>query len=199
MNAYRSIVRTTGCVVFLGLGFAAIPVAHADAQQAIANDYIQRLQDSSMSLPSAKQRELAMVSGIAACQLDAMGGAQPAGSERFLAAAKASGWCNLAAANATGLSAASAALSQASFGSASNAASGSNGCPAGFYPTDTSGVCVDTPPAARPAHVPTAELPGPIFDIVEGGNQSAVEANFDSDHDGFNDAIDAAPTDPDWH
>jgi hypothetical protein len=222
MNTHQLIIRTTvTAAAAVAVGVAGAPAAHADARDTVALNYIQRLLDSNVSLPTAKQRELALDSGILACQLDAMGGAQPAGSEQYLAAAKSSGWCDLAAADATGLSAASTALSESiTVSSAANAGlsgcgpadsygvsvcppapgtvSASGSCPAGFYPTDTSGVCVDTPPELRPPHVATSDLPGPIFDIVEGGNQTAVESQFDEDHDHVNDAFDQAPNDPNY-
>jgi hypothetical protein len=224
MKTHRFIIRTTvaAASVAAGLGMAAAPAAHADPQTATAVDYVNRLSAANLDMSSAKQREVALLGGILACQLDGMGAAQPAGSEQYLAAAKPSGWCNLAAADATGLSKASTALSESitavpapvspfagcapadSSGvsvcpPAPGSVSASGSCPAGFYPTDTSGVCVDTPPEARPPHVATSDLPGPIFDIVEGGNQTAVQSQFDSDKDGYNNTVDQAPSDPSYH
>jgi hypothetical protein len=223
MNTHRFIITTTvaAAAVAVGFGIAVAPAAHADRQDTIAADYINRLSAANMDMSSAKQREVALLGGILSCQLDALGGAPSAGSEQYLAAAKSSGWCGLAAADATGLSAASSSLSESivalpapSSGlsgcgpadwngvsvcpPAPGAGSASSSCPAGFYPTDTSGVCVDTPPEARPPHVATSDLPGPIFDIVEGGNQTAVQSQFDDDKDGYNNAVDLAPSDPSY-
>jgi hypothetical protein len=204
MSTHQVVIRavTAAATVAVGVGIAVAPAAHADPQTAVAVDYVNRLSVANMDMSSAKQREVALLGGILACQLDTMGAAQPAGSEQYLAAAKPSGWCGLAAADATGLSKASTAISESitAIPAAAPAASSASGsCPAGFYPTDTDGVCVDTPPEQRPPHVATSDLPGPIFDIVEGGNQSAVERQFNEDGDAFNDDVDLAPNDPNFH
>jgi hypothetical protein len=72
-------------------------------------------------------------------------------------------------------------------------------CDAGFYPTDTPGVCSDMPPAMRPKHVQPKDLPLPIQGAINPGRQGEINTWLDSDGDGWNDNVDRAPLNPYRH
>jgi hypothetical protein len=84
-------------------------------------------------------------------------------------------------------------------GASTNTASA---CEPGFYPTDTAGVCSSMPPNMRPAHVPIADLPLPVQQIIVGGNAAAnapwLQTPPDSDGDGWDDTVDLYPHDSRW-
>ncbi len=71
-------------------------------------------------------------------------------------------------------------------------------CPPGFYPTDTSGVCSDNPPANRPAHVQPKDLPAPIQGALTPGRNDMINTwtEQDDDHDGVLNGVDHHPEDP---